>query len=189
MKNPIIILFSLFYFSSIAQEKEFSFFGDIEFGVNQGNTGYKTNNLLFGFNTIFPNNLYLATGVDFGFGGELTNPVAIQSNYNYKLKVGYADRRIFMKTKSTTILPFIGVGYQYVNKTNKIFDNSIIETPTNNKVDKNYELENFRNFYLPVGLDFIIHKKNIGLIFGAYMNLSKHQEFGVKIGTCFGKMF
>jgi hypothetical protein len=49
---------------------------------------------------------------------------------------------------------------------------------------------NFPQDYKSSGaaVNFHIHGKNAGFIVGGYMNVSKYQEFGIRLGADFGKL-
>lgn len=207
MKKILFIFCLISIGFSFGQEKpieitpSFKYFGDVKVGTGFTPTGAVLVNLTGGLGVILTNNLYFRAGYDLGFGGRIIHSNSTVSYSGYNFKMGYS----FEQSESFRVVPFFGVGYndykrttyrhnEELNAANNLAADIKDNIPVGDKDKKKKEVKNryltedVSGLSVPVGVNFHMHKKNVGFVIGGYINISKYQEFGVRLGLDFGKL-
>jgi len=174
--------------SSLGQSSN-KYFGDAQVGAGMQTSGTGIFNGSAGFNAVLSNSLYLRAGADLGFGGTFKQPDNVVSYKNYTLRIGYYSEI----SEKFAIVPYLGLGYGQFLKTTLRYDASVdslnaLAGLVDLSVDRRYESEKLSALTLPIGLDFLVTGKNVGLTFGYYALISKYTSMGLKMGIVFGKL-
>ncbi len=163
--------------------------GDIQGGAGMLATGRNMVNLTAGVNGIFNNSLYLRLGRELALGGSLTNYNSLFSHQITSLRVGYNN----VVSEKFEIRAYTGFGFmQAIRTTNEIdkdFETAnLIASSIGGSVERRYLQEDYNTFSFPFGLDFHLHSKSVGFLFGFYFNASEYSEMGLRLGISFGKL-
>ncbi|MFT6501096.1 MAG: hypothetical protein ACJASQ_001206 [Crocinitomicaceae bacterium] len=184
MKNLILFL-ALGCYSTTYSQSENAFYGDVQGGAGTTVQGEGLFHGTAGFNAVLKKHFYLRLGADLALGGSFKNPNAVIGYRQYNLRVGI-NRGI---SESFSVRPYAGFGYQTLIRTTSV-NNATVDGlgALGVDVEPRYESESVNFIVVPIGMDFHIHKKNVGFVAGIYLNASQYTEFGIRLGLTFGKL-
>lgn len=143
-----------------------------------------------------PSGIFFAGTAQLGLNGKRTVARNVLSNSTYSILVG----REQIVNDHFAIRPYAGIGYQRSLQTNFLYDDSlnaalalaagVVDITTDQTLDfeKRYLAQRYTTFGVPVGVDFLIGKRGIGLTIGYYLFVSNYTETGVRLGLTFGKI-
>jgi len=140
------------------------------------------------------NDFYVGAYYNIGFGGsakQTNNPISYSG---YDLRLGF-NNKVNGKVRIT---PYVGMGIQALTKTTYLYDeelNSSLEASSalaglagaDVTFEPRFLTENIKQFYFPMGMDVNFGGKFAGLYTGLYINASKYQELGFRLGLSVGK--
>jgi hypothetical protein len=169
-------------------------------------TGYGVNNTNHGMAKFggdvqyhFANSLFAGLQVSAGVNGNRTITNNIVWNRTFSLQFG----KTTSISEQFSVQPYIGLGFQKVMRTDYTFadpanpaddfmskaTNKAYTTFNEDKASaKRYGMSEHVAFGVPVGVNFLIHKKTYGLTLGTYLFASKYSEVGLRLGIAFGSL-
>lgn len=145
---------------------------------------------------VLPSGVFIGASAQWGLNGKYTVARNVIGNSTYALIVG-REQQI---NDHFAVRPYIGLGYQRSIQTNYRYNDSLnaalelantaatLTTGESLDIEKRYKGERYSTLGVPVGVDFIIGKRGIGITAGYYLFVSNYTETGIRIGLTFGKI-
>lgn len=147
----------------------------------------------------FANSTFAGFQSAWGINGNRTIARNVIWNGTQSLLIG----RTNTISEKLSIQPYIGIGYQVSQQTEFAFEDESLLTGDLiskgiNKLWKvfgdynanaqRYALYRKTTLGIPVGVNFLVHKKSYGINIGMYIFASKYTEAGLRIGISLGKL-
>jgi hypothetical protein len=147
----------------------------------------------------FGNSTFAGFQSSWGFNGNRTISRNVTWNGTNSLIFGYMSP----VSEHVSVQPYIGLGYQISMQTDYLYEDrqnlpSDLMSKIANKyyglysddpsTQQRYAVERHTTIGVPVGVNFLIHKKTYGLALGTYLFASKYPEIVLRAGIAFGKL-
>lgn len=145
---------------------------------------------------VLPSGVFIGASAQWGVNGKYTIARNVIGNSTYSLIVG-REQTI---NDHFSIRSYAGIGYQRSIQTNFLYNDSlnaalalasnVADVGFGETVDfeKRYKGERYTTFGVPIGVDFILGKRGIGMTAGYYLFVSNYTETGIRVGLTFGKI-
>lgn len=194
-----VIVITLFILSTPLFSQERGISAHLFTGVGTNHTGHSLARFGAEAQYQFANSIFAGFQSAWGINGNRTIARNVIWNGTQSLLIG----RTNSISEKFSVQPYIGIGYQVSQQTEFTFEDAsnladdLISKGSNklwktfgdyNANAQRYALNRKTTWGIPVGVNFLVHKKSFGINLGMYVFASKYTEAGLRIGLSLGKL-